>query len=1280
MKTRAYMILMIFVVSVLILLVISLFLLVKRHTRVKDSRFLSSLKLFLGIEKEKNSITQYFNNADKILKYFLKNNANYKYELPWYISFGAAQSGKTAFFANVPLETPIQLNYTDTSYINHYFFNEGVVIDIKSELIFNDLRHDFCWERLLEQLKSLRPMKNIDGIIYFVSLKDLLSNDANTMLQNKKDIELLYQKLWQLQNKFEMRIPVYMVFTHLDQIQSFPEFIEVFKKNKNDIFGWSNPFSLEAKFSNEWLDEMKRTLDEEMKNLLSEVMVNFPADVSFNIMDFINNFQEIYPKVCEHLSLTFQSNKYTKGLYFRGAYFTAVDSTSTNYEKVPFLNNEEAEVSGGYQVEQSNIFFARDLLVNKVFAEKEIGKEDVDKKKIEHDLTVLRVAFSTALCASTCYGVKVYNDLSFISETLYPKILKIDEVLDEYQKDKNYVNRRDFLEELKVVLQFLGDLSSYRLSFLGVPSSLFSSAEKSKKKLVLLATKKLVLTTLFNEIEAKFIKVSKVNYFDNSDSDINSFVNPLNSREFKNLCNMVKIIVEIEQYEQKFISFKDHSSISSLGWLLENILNIKMPGSFERSIIFSSRMDLGELDVNRFYEYKKDIRKKFRLSLNKFIINCFSKDKINQYFLELERLLFLIDSVDKGMNYDNLKSVQKYISDLVTLFSQPEFDWLRSKNFSSPEFEQVLQSIESAEVLGGEDTVSEILNRTTTAFNGFKKSLGCYQLPLIGSPFYNVDEKIHLSESILDLQGILNDVFSESFMESFPRKNFVNLAPSQAIYWNVQEIKNIAEIIKEYKVFEDKFTSSSTKIDLIIKNVAKNNLKNLIKYNLIKGSSITTLDLNHSHLSDVAENVKNTSMDLQKILDFVFKSDVDLFRIIKDIQKESLLNLLSYIDRSFQMENLYEIKEDMFLLDTQKKKLYFNFNISDYLITQKKQMEFFSVVLASPVVLALEHINFLDNVMLDLLVVKWKDIEKNLEDYKSNPANSKLFFFEELVTKVQTASLRDLFQKDLKMVEANINKDSFFETKVFMISQRINNAVDASISKILVEQYEESLLFYKEYNYAFPFDIDGNLIGVAGYNKMQELIKKQEDIVTLVKIVKPAYDSPVFRFVENLAKLSQMVSFLMSSDKCFTLNFKQYQPIGDLYEKNLHLVVSCTAKVNGQKPLDLYKAGNLKIYDLVSFEVSIAKNCGKKICKVSKSGYKVQGSTLALNFDKQGLMRFLIENTVEINHSLFIRFTIDIEDDKGIKDAVVIMIPVDLLLDGVKYTMPDRAFTKISEG
>ncbi|WP_342261906.1 type VI secretion protein IcmF/TssM N-terminal domain-containing protein [Alphaproteobacteria bacterium endosymbiont of Tiliacea citrago] len=1279
MKTRVALVLMIFVISVLVLLFLSLYLLIKKHSMGRELKFITNLKIFLGLEKEKNSIADYFNSADKILKYFLKNSSNYKYELPWYLSFGMARAGKTSFFSNVSLETPIRLNYTDTTYINHYFFNEGIVLDLKSDLIFNDSSHDFCWTGLLNQIKTVRPMKNIDGIIYFVSLKDLLSTDANIMLNNKKNIESLYQKLWQLQNKFEMKIPVYLIFTHLDEIQGFSDFLEVFSNYKEDMFGWSNPFSLDSKFSSEWLEEMKKKLDEELKSLLSEVMVNFPSEISFNIMNFINNFQLIYPKICEYLTLTFQNNKYTSGLYFRGAYFTALDQTKTNQEKIPVLNGEDSEIEGGFEIEKSKIFFAKDLLLNKIFAEKEIGKEDVDKKQVEHELKLLKTGFTAFSLVASAYSVKVYKDLVYMNEQIYPRALKVVEVLDEYDKDKNYVHRVDFLDELKVVLQYLGDLSSYDLFFHGIPSSFFSSVNRCKQNMVLVATKKLVLTTLFNDIENKFIKISKKKLYDTIPEN-RPFVNPLNSNEFALLKKLVAEVSEVEKYEQKFVAFKESNSITSLSWLLENILNIKMPEAFERSIMFSFKIDFSELDTTRFYGYKKNIKKQFRLISNKFVVNCFSKDNISQYFMELERLLFLIESGDQGMSYDNLKSIQKLIADLITLFYESEFDWLKHRSFGSQEFEIVLRQIEGSTILGGEDAVNEIMTRTTTSFNGFKNTLGCYQIPLIGSPFYTTDGlKIQLSQSVLDFQGILNDVFSESFMEKVAKMNFPLLATSQALYWDSKVIKDLVVIINEYKEFEEKFkAASSSKMEVIIKNIAKKNLKKVIEFYLIKAHKVLSLDVKHSHLLDIAENVKITNEEIQKIMEQAGKIDSNLWRDIKDLQKESLLNILTYIDRALQIENLYDIKEDMFLLDAKNKKLFFNFNISDYLLIQKKQIEFFSVNLAKSIVESLEKINFIDNILLDDLVVKWKDIEKNLEDYKSNPANSKLYAFEELAMKVQTTSLRDIFQKDLNKVESNLNKDSFFETKVFFLSQRINKVVDSSISKILVEQYDESMYFYKQNAYAFPFNLKGVLLGISGFNRMQELIKKQEDIVTLVKIVKPNYDSPVFRFIENLEKISKMISFLISNDKCLCLVFNNYKPIGDLYEKNIHLLVECSAKVNGQKALNLYKKGTIDIYDLVEFKVSLAKNCGKKIVK-NNLNYKIKGNDAILNFDKKELMKFLMENIIEINHASFIRFTIDIEDDKGIKDKVVVMIPVELTLDGEKYTMPDKTFTKISE-
>lgn len=1284
MSLRVFILILFFIITVLLLLFLSLFVLVKRHTKTKDSYFLSRLKVFLGLEKSSDSIGEYFTKVDKILKYFLKSSSNYKYELPWYLSFGSAQSGKTSFFSCIDLDTPIQIDENDTSYINHYFFNEGIVLDIKSSLIHNDLRSDFCWERLTSELGRVRPLKGLDGIIYFVSLKDLLDTNPDTVLKTKKETEFLYQRLWQLQAKLNIKLPIYVVFTHLDSVDGFQSFLNIFEKYHDDIFGWSNSFSLETPFSPDVLVKMKQVLNDELKVLLSDVMVSFNEDVSFNIMNFIYSFQSLYPKISDFLSLTFQNNKYTKGFYFRGAYFTSSDVSFfvNKTDRVAYLENGLADVGGGaiFQESKGKVFFAKELLVNKIFAEKDIGREDADRQKTARDAFVLKCVWGCFSACSCAYSMYFQNQLYFLKDNIYPKMLKIVEIMKDYEKDPTYSFQPVFIEELKVGLIYLSDISNYRLRYYGVPSSLFSSLELSKRNLVLKATKTLVLQTLFRELESRYKNLSKSTYYDSEIETKFSFLNPLYSEEFKRLYQLVNKISELEGYELKFLSFKETGSSSNLAALSEGMLDLKIPDQFMKSLIFLNGFDLAEFDLNKLYNYKKEIKKKFRFNLQRFIVNCFSRDNINQYFSELQRLLFLIESGDSSMSYDNLQNVQKSLSELITLFNDTGFSWLRSINFSSPEFEDLLSKIFVSTILGGEDTVNEVLTRTTTAFIGFKKGLSVYILPIIGCPFYlTEDGKVQISDSVLELQGTLNEAFSESFMENVLNKHLPSIADNESLLIDVSTLKSTLALIKDFEAFEGRCLASGSKLDLILRNVAKQNLSRVLHHDISESLSVVTLDYKSSHLSDLAENIKGTNDDFLLLLTLISKLDINLFRGVKDLRKVSLVNFLTHVDKAMQNDNLYEIKEDSFLLDIPNKKIFFNFNIRDYLEAQKKQIEFYTGSLVEPVIVALDHIFALDNVILPDIVVKWKDIDKNIKDYKINPSNSKLFLFEELANKVQTSSLKDLFQRDLKKGGAQLNKDSFFETKVFLLSQRINSVVDASIEKILAGQYEVSLLFYKEFAHAFPFNLNGVLIGVSGYNRMEELIRSQEDIIALVKIARPNYDSPVFRFIENLKRLSVMISFLMSKEKCMNLKFKTYKSLGDLYEKNIHLLVNCQARVNGQKSLEIYKEGDLKIYDVVDFEISLAKGCGKYVIPWDMEGCRVERNKLILHFTKQSFMKFLMENVVEIDQNMFIRFTIDIEDDQGEPDKMVIMVPIELSIDGVIYTMPDSAFIKISE-
>lgn len=1279
---KSMLLLSIFLFGVLGIVFSFVYLVVKKNSIRKygsrpDSWLKEKVKIFLGFSKEKDCVEKYFESANYMLKSFLSTSKHYKYELPWYLTFGLSNAGKTSFLNSVELEQPLEMDNNVENYLRHYFFNDGVIIDVKSELIFNDPLHDFSWEKLLLNLKKTRENKSIDGIIYFVSLRELLSDNADDCSRIRRETEFLYFKLWQMQNFFYMKIPVYVVFTNLDCIVGFDKFLEKIESSKDDMFGWSNPYPLENRFSVDWVTEMFFSMEESLKFIQSEMMLAFPSEVGFNMMNFMNNFREIQNKIRDFLQATFQYNKYAAGLYFRGAYFTSLDKgKSKNIESVPFLCDNEVKYTQPSLEVSGKLYFGKDLLTQKIFLEKNIGRNETNKRILEYYIKRYKIFISSFSIFAVGYIYNLQNELVYVQDSLMPKILKIVEVLKSYENDSNYIHKKEFLDELKIVLIYLDDISKYNLSYYGVPTSWFSSLNRNKNKLFFKAYNELVLNVVFSDIERRYCDLANKRFLVSA-NDNATLIDPILMQEFLNLKELVDECYLLESYENKFDMVFCYHSVDNLKFLLKELFEINISKDFARNVVHSNvGLENKELK-QKIYKYKNDISKKFNWCVSKFNNKCFTTKRIDLYFENLRKLLLLVDNESNDMSYDNMKSIQKDISELITFSSDDKFLWLKTKKFNSSDFDEVLNKIVQSQVLGGVDNAEKIYTLISTSYNDFKLKADMYKLPVIGRPFYLQNKSLNINFSVLNIHGVLNDIFSESFMNYSYSFNLEKMQVDEHIKWDSKILEEISDTIKNYLEFSKK--RPNNKFEKIIKNIANNNIKKLVYFKLSKARKIVVLKNDKAMLNSLSENIKITNQSMNDIMKFFKETDSEAFHRLTTIQKFNLIFYLKCVNNAFENDRLYQIQGDSLGADPVNKKLYYKINLQDYLESQRIQLNFYVERLALDAIKGLDDVRFLSDEKKELtLIYKFKSLAKDLDSYKLNPANSKLFQLESFFKKIESESLSIIVSDLKKKGNQEIVDYRFLENKQIIFKQVVKKFLDDSIKIFIDQQYEAGHYFYEEYALVFPFNLTGQLIGLKGYEEMVSITNAQKAILDFVKIIDPYYQARTFEFVDNLAKSHKLVKYIRSDDDYIGLKFKPYQKIGEMYEKNLKYLLNFSAKVNGQKPVAIYWVGDLKVYDSITFEVEIAKGYGVRFINLEKDGYKlVNPNCLTVSLDRQSFVRFLLENIKIINGQSFIRFTIPIEDDKGIKDDLVIMMPVELTLDGLKFDMPQKTFDKL---
>jgi hypothetical protein len=255
-----------------------------------------------------------------------------RYKIPWYLMIGETHSGKTTLLGNTGMELlssePEERQTGVKQGVNWFFFDQGIVLDVAGDFV---LRADGAtsnvkgWNYLTKLLRRYRPERPLDGIILTIPCSDL-SATANQSPEFKFKLEQkaqrLYSKLADAQKRLGLSLPVYILITRCDEVTGFKSLCHEIPKRRDEMFGWSSPYTREIAYRAEWVTEAFQNLHSYLFQLQIEV---------FAERDRIPNNDEFFMLPSEigvmraplqiYLDQIFKESAYHDPFFLRGIYF-----------------------------------------------------------------------------------------------------------------------------------------------------------------------------------------------------------------------------------------------------------------------------------------------------------------------------------------------------------------------------------------------------------------------------------------------------------------------------------------------------------------------------------------------------------------------------------------------------------------------------------------------------------------------------------------------------------------------------------------------------------------------------------------------------------------------------------------------------------------------------------------------------------------------------------------------------------------------------------------------
>ncbi|MBD0371099.1 MAG: hypothetical protein ICV60_09715 [Pyrinomonadaceae bacterium] len=273
-----------------------------------------------------------FIKALRLLKRYVTGK-DYRYRIPWFLMMGEARSGKTSLLTNVGLNAPLGTTservYGTKQGLNWSFFDKAVVLDVAGDYVLREdgeTSNNRSWNAISKLLQKYRPERPLDGIILTIPCTDLLGARHLTpenRLRLERKATALYKKLWQAQKILGMSFPVYVIVTKCDEVTGFKSLCkELPEPLRENIFGWSSPYTLETAYNSSWVSEAFQNLYRYLFQIQAEVFAESNEMQDGDGLFLLpSEMQALRAPLQIYLDNIFKESSYHNSFFFRGLYF-----------------------------------------------------------------------------------------------------------------------------------------------------------------------------------------------------------------------------------------------------------------------------------------------------------------------------------------------------------------------------------------------------------------------------------------------------------------------------------------------------------------------------------------------------------------------------------------------------------------------------------------------------------------------------------------------------------------------------------------------------------------------------------------------------------------------------------------------------------------------------------------------------------------------------------------------------------------------------------------------
>jgi type VI secretion system protein ImpL len=250
------------------------------------------------------------------------------YALPWYLLAGPPSSGKTSLLLSSRMSFHVlpsqraseQSVIRPTGSCDWRVTDDAVWLDTSGRYQTEAEQRDE-WAALIETVKRYRKSRPLDGYVLVVNGAEVLRLSEG---QIEEQAKVLRARLDEATARAGCRFPVYLVFTHVDEVDGFSEFFSAFGgEEREQVWGSTIPLARSSDAQAQFDTEFDHLYGRLLRRRMVQLGTTPASDKQLRIFKFPGRFRRARARLGHFASALFRPNPFSESPLVRGFYLTS---------------------------------------------------------------------------------------------------------------------------------------------------------------------------------------------------------------------------------------------------------------------------------------------------------------------------------------------------------------------------------------------------------------------------------------------------------------------------------------------------------------------------------------------------------------------------------------------------------------------------------------------------------------------------------------------------------------------------------------------------------------------------------------------------------------------------------------------------------------------------------------------------------------------------------------------------------------------------------------------